>query len=100
MSKRPLQKVRAIYTGRVQGVGFRANVLQVARRYPVTGTVCNVSDGSVELVATGQSSDLMKLLQDVDQCMSRNIVHCTVDWGDGDEQEFSEFSIAPDKWGG
>lgn len=100
MNKRSLQKVRVIYTGRVQGVGFRANVLQAARCYPVTGTVCNVSDGSVELVAAGKSSDLMKLLQEVDQRMSRNIVNCTVQWGDDDDQEFSEFLIAPDKWVG
>lgn len=31
-------------SGRVQGVGFRDRVVRKARRYPVSGTVCNRLD--------------------------------------------------------
>ncbi|MBX3423744.1 MAG: acylphosphatase [Pirellulaceae bacterium] len=98
MGNKSIQKVRAIYSGRVQGVGFRMTVSQLARRLPVTGMVCNVSDGSVEMVAVGDAKSLTKLLQEIDRAMSRNIVHCQLDWLDGQPQEFTEFSIATDKW--
>ena len=44
---------RMIYTGRVQGVGFRYSVKQIAAGFDVTGWVRNVPDGTVELLVTG-----------------------------------------------
>ena len=44
--------------GRVQGVGFRHTVKQVASGYDVTGTVRNLPDGRVELVAEGEREEL------------------------------------------
>jgi acylphosphatase len=44
---------RLIYSGRVQGVGFRYTAARIARRHPVTGYVRNLSDGTVELVVDG-----------------------------------------------
>ena len=46
------------YTGRVQGVGFRYTTKNVALGYEVTGTVRNLSDGRVELIAEGQREEL------------------------------------------
>lgn len=42
-----------VFTGRVQGVGFRYTTRSLARNYAVTGFVRNVPDGTVELVAEG-----------------------------------------------
>jgi acylphosphatase len=92
-----MQKVRVVYSGRVQGVGFRMTAYELARKHSVYGTVCNLSDGSVELVAVGHSKALMDYLQAIDQKMSRNIVNCTVDWLDAANDEFSDFSIIQDK---
>ncbi len=52
--------MRVIITvhGIVQGVGYRDYVRRVARRYGVTGSVRNVSDGSVEIHASGDESQL------------------------------------------
>ena len=47
--------------GRVQGVGFRYWTAQQARRYNLDGWVCNLRDGSVELVAQGEPEQLTKL---------------------------------------
>lgn len=41
------------YTGRVQGVYFRATAAQIAEEEGVSGFVRNLPDGSVELEAQG-----------------------------------------------
>ncbi len=46
------------YSGRVQGVGFRYNAKSVAAGFEVTGTVRNLNDGRVELIAEGQHEEL------------------------------------------
>ena len=40
-------RCRVIYRGRVQGVGFRYTSASIARRFPVTGYVRNLPDGTV-----------------------------------------------------
>lgn len=94
-----LRKVKAIYSGRVQGVGFRMTVRDVATQFPVQGRVCNVADGTVELIAVGSSEALSSFLAAIDGRMSRNIENCLLDWGDAQEGEFTDFAIGPDKWG-
>jgi acylphosphatase len=44
---------RYIVHGRVQGVGFRYYVSQMAGAFDLTGTVRNMEGGEVEIVATG-----------------------------------------------
>lgn len=46
------------YSGRVQGVGFRYAVLQLAREFEVAGFVRNLPDGRVELEAEGRADEL------------------------------------------
>jgi acylphosphatase len=45
---------RVLYSGRVQGVGFRATARDVASGFPVSGHVRNLPGGDVELVAEGE----------------------------------------------
>ncbi len=51
-----MPRVRVRYTGRVQGVGFRATTRSIARRYPLTGWVRNESDGSVVAEMQGEQA--------------------------------------------
>ncbi|HLJ11148.1 MAG TPA: acylphosphatase [Planctomycetaceae bacterium] len=74
MTEKPTERV--IYTGRVQGVGFRYTVQSLARGCPITGYVRNLSDGSVELVAQGDVSAINALLADVSGRFGANISHC------------------------
>lgn len=46
-------RVRVVYSGRVQGVGFRATCVQLSRRTVVVGFVRNLDDGRVELEVEG-----------------------------------------------
>ena len=47
-----------VYEGRVQGVGFRATVREIARRHKVAGWVRNEEDGSVRMEAEGDPAEL------------------------------------------
>ena len=47
---------------REMGVGFRATVEKMARAYPVTGWVKNLSDGRVQLVVEGPEGAVTKFL--------------------------------------
>lgn len=58
-------RVQVFYAGRVQGVGFRYTVKQVAAGYAVTGTVRNLADGRVELVAEGARDELEAFRQGI-----------------------------------
>jgi acylphosphatase len=54
------------YSGRVQGVGFRATAVALARRHPnVRGWVRNLYDGRVELLAEGPAEAVEAFLADV-----------------------------------
>ncbi len=44
---------KVLFSGHVQGVGFRYTTLQVAREYDVSGCVQNLADGRVQLEAEG-----------------------------------------------
>lgn len=50
--------MRIFYSGAVQGVGFRYATKTVAAGFEVTGTVRNLPDGRVELVAEGARDEL------------------------------------------
>ena len=51
-------RMEILYSGRVQGVGFRFMARSVAAGFEVSGAVCNLSDGRVALVAEGARAEL------------------------------------------
>ncbi|MCA9730153.1 MAG: acylphosphatase [Candidatus Eisenbacteria bacterium] len=58
----PARQLRAIVTGRVQGVYFRGSTEERARALDLAGWVRNLPDGSVEVRAEGTESALEELL--------------------------------------
>ncbi len=56
---------RIIFTGRVQGVGFRFTVRRAASRRLLNGFVRNVPDGTVEMLAQGRPEDIDDCIQDL-----------------------------------
>jgi acylphosphatase len=65
----PQQRRACYYSGRVQGVGFRYTVQNIAQRYNVHGYVRNLPDGRVELVVEGDQGEIDHLVDDVNQRM-------------------------------
>jgi acylphosphatase len=54
-----------IFEGRVQGVGFRYAVKELAKGFEVRGWVKNLPDGTVELLAAGEADELDGFLHEI-----------------------------------
>ncbi len=54
--------VQVFYEGHVQGVGFRWSVRNIAKGFDVTGSVRNLRDGRVELLAAGDEEEVRAFL--------------------------------------
>ena len=84
----------AIVKGKVQGVGFRAAAKYLADDLKLTGFVRNLSDGSVEICAQGEKSQLEKFLSLIQQKFSSEYIE-TIDTNfSPPTQIYSDFKIA------
>jgi len=61
--------VTVCFSGRVQGVGFRYQTLQVAKGYEVAGSVMNLPDGRVQLEAEGQLDEVRDFIVAIQERM-------------------------------
>ena len=73
MNEVRLRRERVRYTGRVQGVGFRQTVADLAAKRPIAGWVRNEPDGSVTCVAEGQESELEAFIEAIGCAMAGGI---------------------------
>ena len=56
-------RIHVVVRGRVQGVGFRWFVREVARGLDLAGWVKNRADGGVEVMAEGSKASMRSLMQ-------------------------------------
>lgn len=87
-----VRQVHAYFTGRVQGVGFRFSVQDLAVKLGVFGWVKNLRDGRVEILAEADESALKDFLERVNQLFSRYIQGTDISW-DKASGAFQDFKI-------
>lgn len=76
-------RLQILYEGRVQGVGFRYTVKTLASGFELTGTVRNLADGRVELVAEGTKDELSAFQHAIRESeLGHFIRNETVEWGE------------------
>jgi len=86
------KRLHVIYSGDVQGVGFRFTAERAAVSLGLTGWVKNLSDGRVEAVCEAASEELNAFLERIDNVFGEYISAKDVDWEDA-TGEFSGFDI-------
>lgn len=90
----PLRQLHAVFSGRVQGVGFRFTVCRMAERFSVTGYVRNLENGDVELVAEGEEPELSSFICAIrNSPLRRYIVQDSVTWKKA-AGEFDRFGVS------
>lgn len=95
MSQLPLDMVEMtiIFQGKVQGVGFRATSMILAKKLGIKGTVRNLTDGSVELIAQGTADHLNQLLVTLKEKAFVGTTYRVVKQTPFFEKIYSDFSI-------
>ncbi|HLD70240.1 MAG TPA: acylphosphatase [Candidatus Omnitrophota bacterium] len=61
-----MTQVNILYSGTVQGVGFRYAMQRFASDLKLTGWVRNLPDGEVEILTEGLKEDIERLIGQVD----------------------------------
>jgi len=67
-----------IFTGRVQGVGFRFTAHRLAAQHQLTGWVRNLPDGAVEMFAQGPEHDIDACIADIQQSFSGYVTQTNI----------------------
>ena len=87
------RRMQLLYSGQVQGVGFRYTVKSVANGFEVTGVVRNRPDGAVELVAEGIKDELEAFRQAIRESGVEHFIQKEdVFWAEA-KHEFRGFEI-------
>ncbi len=68
-----MERVLVEYRGRVQGVGFRAITRDIAENFDVAGYVQNLANGSVRVVAEGETEVLTEFTAAIHRRLGRYI---------------------------
>lgn len=83
---------RILYTGRVQGVGFRHTTCMLSRDCSVTGFVRNLPDGTVEAVIEGETAEIERMQHSISEELGGYIRDTRIETATA-TGEFSGFAI-------
>ncbi len=86
------KQAHVIFSGRVQGVGFRFTARAVAHRLGVTGWVRNGPGGDVEILAEGEEARLQDFVSEIEEQFKGYIQERQLEWG-SPSGTFHDFGI-------
>jgi acylphosphatase len=72
---KPVTAKRAFFEGRVQGVGFRFSVKEIAQGFDVSGWVANLPDGRVQVEVQGGTQEVEQFFEAILQSYLRSHIH-------------------------
>ncbi len=94
-----IQAIHAIAEGRVQGVGYRWFVQNVATKLGIKGYVRNLPDGTVEVEAEGDTNSLDALIIEMKKgplgAYVKAVKAHRTDLQNDSERRFTTFEIRP-----
>lgn len=90
-----MKRVHIIYSGWVQGVGFRFTAERIASSLGLCGWIKNLRDGRVETVCEGNESAIKDFMERIDSTFKAYIHDKRVEWSDG-IGEYTGFDITFD----
>ena len=88
------RQLRALYTGTVQGVGFRFTAQNLAKRFQITGYVRNLQDGTVEIIAEGAEEQLRDFCAAIEASHVGSFIREVKTFWDEPTERFAGFEIA------
>lgn len=83
-----------LYSGIVQGVGFRFATQQFAEELGLNGWVRNLADGRVEILAQGLEEKILALTEQLDENFRKYIKSKQINFSNPKES-FLGFSVFP-----
>ena len=83
---------KIVFSGRVQGVGFRFTALNIASRYELKGYVRNLPDGDVEMFVQGSAEMIDECVRDLQDSFVGSISHIDTEPATPDPK-FTDFRI-------
>ena len=66
-------RATVLFSGRVQGVGFRFNSNEIAKKFRVVGSVENCDDGRVKIVVEAETGEIDRFIEAITVSMSGKI---------------------------
>ncbi len=89
-----MKTVKAIVSGKVQGVGFRMYTCAQAQKLGVTGYVRNLRNGDVEIVATGTTAVVDALIEWAKSGPPSAVVNnLQLEAIDNESEKFTDFTV-------
>ena len=88
----PKKRVHIVYSGAVQGVGFRFTAERIANSLGLTGWVRNSPHGTVEVVCEGEEGDIHMFMNKIKKALVGYIHSSQAEWKET-TGEFNSFDI-------
>lgn len=85
--------MRLIIQGYVQGVGFRATAKHYAKNLGLTGTVRNLSDGSVEIFVVGSKEHIEQFIESLRNQFPKEYISNIIQEEILEQHTFEDFRI-------
>jgi len=85
-------RAHIIFTGTVQGIGFRFTVQRYALELDLVGWVKNLTNGSVEAMIEGSKENIEKLCLNIEKCFDGYIQNKNIQITPA-RSEFKDFQI-------